>query len=309
MAGNDNTRPFRFGLQLRPTPDADVAADARRAEEAGFDIVLVPDHVGPGLAPFVTLAAAAAATERIRIGTFVVNADIRNVVQIAWESTSLDHLSGGRFELGLGAGHTPQEFAATGLPFRPSRVRKARLAETVEIIRRLLDGEEVEFDTEHHHLRGAQVDRSRQDRLPILVGGNGAALLGHAGAHAEIVGLQGLGKTQLDGHRHTVRFEPSHLDEQIAQIRAGAGERFGELELNALVQIVDVTDDRAAGLAAACELIDGLEPQDAAAVPYVLIGSVDEIVDDIRRCRDRWGITYFVVRERDAFAPVIAALR
>src|SRR5262245_41034502 len=121
---------------------------------------------------------AAAATEHIRVGTMVLNNDMRNPVQMAWEAATLDRLSGGRAELGLGAGHTPQEYAATGVERSPAAVRKARLAESVEIIRRLVDGEEVDHDGEHYQLRGARIDRARQTRLPILVGGNGAALLG-----------------------------------------------------------------------------------------------------------------------------------
>ena len=186
------TRPIRFGFQISGDHAADPIAAARRAEELGFDVVTVSDHVGPPrMSPMTTLAAIAASTSRIRLGTFVLNNDMRNPVQLAWEAVTLDRLSGGRFELGLGAGHTPHEYSATGLAFDPPAVRKARLIEGVRVIRRLVDGETVDFEGEHVRVSGAEVGRSTQERLPVLVGGNGARLLGAAGELADIVGLAG----------------------------------------------------------------------------------------------------------------------
>jgi probable F420-dependent oxidoreductase len=296
---------FRFGLQVHGAPGDDVAGTGRRAEAAGFDVVLLADHVEPGgLAPMPTLAAIAQATSTIRLGTFVLNAEMRNPVQLAWEATTIDHLSGGRFELGLGAGHTPHEFAECGIPMAPAAERKRRLMAQVELIRSLVDGETVSSPA--LDAVDASIPRSKQDRLPILVGGNGETLLGHAGAHADIIGLQGLGRTLADGHRHEVRWTTDHLDRQLAQIRAGAGDRFDELELNALVQVVEVTDDADEAIARLCERIPSLTPNEVRDLPYVLIGTIDDIVDQLHRCRDRWGITYFVVRTLDDFAPIIA---
>jgi probable F420-dependent oxidoreductase len=299
---------IRFGYQLGRQDLADPLGAARQAEAAGFDVVLASDHVGPGRSPLPMLAAIAACTERIRIGTFVLNNDMRNPVQLAWEATTLDHLSGGRFELGLGAGHTPREYAATSIGFDPPGVRKRRLMESVEVIRALLDGEEVTRAGEFFQVEAARIERSVQARLPILVGGNGPALLQHAGLHADVVGLQGLGRTLPDGHRHTVDFTPDRLTAQVAQVRAAAGERAASVELNALVQVAEVTADRDPVLGELVASVDGLTREDAEDVPYVLVGTVDEIVAKVSRCRDRWGITYFVVRTLEPFAPVIAAL-
>jgi probable F420-dependent oxidoreductase len=204
------TRPIRLGYQINGASASDPIGAAKRAEELGFDVVLVSDHVGPGPSPLVTLGAIAQATERIRIGTFVLNNDMRNPVQLAWEATTLDRLSQGRFELGLGAGHTPVEYHATGIVRRSAHDRKLRLQESVEVIRRLLDGETVTFEGAHINVRDAAVDRSTQGRLPILVGGNGAELLEHAGRHADIVGLQGLGRTYPDGHQHEAKWGSKH---------------------------------------------------------------------------------------------------
>ena len=271
-------------------------------------MVLVADHVGPGMAPIPTLAAIAQATDAIRLGTLVLNSDMRNPVQLAWEAVTLDRLSGGRFELGLGAGHTPQEYAATDVGFDPPRVRKKRLAESVEIIRGLVDGGRVDYSGEYYSIEGAQMDPAVQERLPILVGGNGKAPLANAGARADIIGLQGLGRTQPDGHRHTVKWDPDWLTTQIQQIRTGAGNRFDQLELNALVQVVEITDERDAALAAICQRVEGLDPEHAAQVPYLFVGSVDQIVDHILACKERWGISYYAVRDLDGFEPIISAV-
>ena len=209
----------------------------------------------------------------------------------------------------IGAGHTPQEYAATGLVFDAPAVRKERLIESVRVIRRLVDGETVDFHGEHVRVEGAEVGRSLQDHLPILLGGNGARLLGATGELADIVGLQGLGRTLPDGHQHDVRWTTDHLTAQVEQVHAGAGARVDDIEFNALVQVFNVTDDRNAGLEDACEFVGDLSMADAAVIPYLMIGTVDEIVAHVHRCRDRWGITYFVVRTLDDFAPVLEAFR
>lgn len=280
-----------------------------RAEELGFDIVLAADHVGSGWSPMPTLSTIAGVTGTIRLGTLVLNNDMRNPVQLAWEASTLDRLSGGRFELGLGAGHTPQEYEATGIARSDPGVRKGRVNESVEIIRDLLDGKVVDHDGEHYRIERARIDPSEQERLPILVGGNGASLLTHAGRHADIIGLQGLGRTGDDGHSHEVKWSAQHLDDQIAQVRVGAGARFDDVEFNALVQVVQITDDRDGALEKVCERVDGLTIDDARTTPYLLVGTVDEIVLHMMTSNERWGINYFVVRELDDFEPVLRALR
>jgi len=302
-------RTLRVGHQLSARLEGDPVAAAVRAEQLGFDIVLAADHVGPGWSPMPTLSAISAHTDRIRLGTLVLNNDMRNPVQLAWEASTLDRLSGGRFELGLGAGHTPAEYDATGIERSAPGARKRRLAESVEIIRDLLDGQVVEYEGEHYRIDRARIDRAEQDHVPILVGGNGAALLAHAGRHGDIVGLQGLGRTREDGHSHDVKWSTQHLDEQIEQVRLGAGERFDEIAFNAMVQVVQITDDREAAIGDVVERVEGLTSEDASTTPYLLIGTVDEIVAHMTTCNERWGINYFAVRELDEFEPVLRALR
>jgi probable F420-dependent oxidoreductase len=301
---------FRFGYQLPVEDDATPVAAAVRAEQLGFDVVSVADHVGAGRvpSPMPMLGAIANATDGIRIGTLVLNNDMRNPVQLAWEAVTLDRLSDGRVELGLGAGHTPQEYRATGLSIDSAAIRKQRLCESVELIRQLLDGDTIDYDGTYYQLAAAHVGRSIQERLPILVGGNGEVLLKHAARHADIIGLQGLGKTKVDGHGHAARWTADHLDKQIEQIHAGAVSRQTNPELNALVQHVEITDDRDAALEGVCGRVEGLTYEDASTTPYLMVGTVAEIGEHIHECYRRWGISYFTVRD-DNFAPVIQAIR
>ncbi len=301
-------RDFRFGLAIANGFSDEPVKAALEAEASGFDVVVIGDHIGPEFAPIPTLAAIASATTSIRLGTNVINADLRNPVQLAWEAATLDRLSGGRFELGVGAGHTPQEYAAVGVDQYPPTVRKRRLMESVELLSAMLAGDTVTHAREFFDIANAHVAESGRP-VPLLVGGNGRALLEHAGRHADIVGLQGLGRTLPDGHRHTVRWTAAHLENQLDQIRAGAGDRFDDIELSALVQVVDVTDDADAAIATLCDRVDGLSVSDAVETPYALIGTVDEIADKLERCRQRWGISYFIVRDHDQFSPITHRLR
>ena len=299
---------MRFGLQLRADDPTEVGAAARRAEQLGFDVVLVADHVGSDWSPLQLLGAAAAATDRVRLGTFVLNAGLHHPLIVAREIATLDRLSGGRVELGLGAGHTPAEFAAAGVPFRSAAERKVRLAEFIEIVRALLDGETVDHHGRHFDLTAASSGPATpKGRVPILVGGSGTKLLTHAGEHADIVGFTGLGRTLSDGHRHAVRFQPDVLDAEVAVVTAAAAGR--PVELNVLVQVVDITADREAAAARLALDVEGLTLPDALATPFLALGTHDEIADHLRRAADRWGIGYVVVRDADGFAPVIERLR
>jgi probable F420-dependent oxidoreductase len=301
-------RPFRFGLQVRGESAEHLRSQARAAEAAGFDVISTADHVSVNWAPLPPLLAMADCTTRLRFCPLVLNNDFHHPVHLARELAAIDHLSGGRLELGIGAGHAFTEYAAIGQRFDPPAVRKQRLAESVEILRLLLDGEEVTFSGEHYHLQAVRSMRSLQPRLPFLVAVNGKRALAHAARHADIIGLFGLGRTLEDGQRHEVRWQSSRLDATVAYIREQAGERAEQLEFNALVQRVVVTDDRRAAAEEVAAGIDSLSVEDALVTPFLALGSHAEIADHLRACRERWGITYFTVRDLDGFAPVIASL-
>ena len=302
-------RPFRFGLQVRNLPADELRGVARDAEAAGFDVLSTSDHVSEGWAPLLPLLAATDCTTRLRVCPLVLNNDFHHPVHLARELASLDQLSGGRLEVGIGAGHAFTEYAAIGQTFDPPAVRKARLAESVEVLRRLLDGETVSFAGEHYQLDGVRTMRALQPRVPIMVAVNGRRALAHAATHADIVGLFGLGRTLADGLRHEVRWEADRLDRTAAYIWDQAGQRADRLELNALVQRTIVTSDRSAAVEEVVSQIEGLRREDALATPFLAIGSPAEIAEHLNKCRERWGISYFTVRELTAFAPVIAILR
>ncbi|HEV3450072.1 MAG TPA: TIGR03621 family F420-dependent LLM class oxidoreductase [Acidimicrobiia bacterium] len=302
------TRSFRFGLQLWDAPTgAAWAAAARRAEELGFDVLVVPDHAVAGvLAPLAALGALAAATTRIRIGTLVLNNDFRHPALLAREAATLDLLSGGRFELGLGAGHAAPEYHELGIPFDPPGVRVSRLTSSVAILRRLFDGETVSVDGPHYVLDEHRLDPAR--RPTLLVGGNGDRVLRLAARLADVVGFTGLGATLPDGQRHVTEWAVGEIDAKVATVRAAAGDRVDELELSALVQYVEITEDRALAVEPIAART-GTDPDTLLASPYLLVGTRDEIVEQIRRARDRWGFSYFVTRDAEATAPIIDGLR
>ncbi len=281
-------RGFRFGLQLWEADPSGLRRKARLAEEAGFDVLLVGDHVDDGWAPLPILADLAAITDRIRLGTLVLNNDLRHPVLLAQEVTTLDHMSGGRFELGLGAGHK---------------------SESVEILRALLDGRQVDFVGEHYTVRQAQVRAAAQDHLPILVAANGSRILAHAAQHADVIGLSGLGRTLPDGNHHEVRWAPIRLDEQVAVIREAAGERWEALELNVLVQRVEITRHRRKAAKDLAARIPGLTVEDALETPFLALGTHAEIADQLLAARARWGISYVAARDASALAPVIERIR
>jgi probable F420-dependent oxidoreductase len=303
-----NVPTIRFGLQVNPGV-GDIDRIGAEAEASGFDVITTADHVRPGGgSPMITLARLAGATSTIGLGTMVINNDMRNPVQLAWEAVTLHRLSGGRFELGLGAGHSTHEYAETGIPFDGPPTRKARLREATEIIAALTRGDTVDYEGDHYQLTGATVIAPEDvtTPLPILVGGNGTALLTHAARHADIIGLQGLGRTLEDGHRHTVKFGFDHLEAQLGVIEEARGDR--TVELAALVQRCEITDDREAALATIAENIEGVSVAEASATPYLAVGTVDEIANHFITVRNRWGISYFTVRDPD-FGPIIDRVR
>ena len=302
-------RPFRFGFQFR-TGTADELRDlARRAEAAGFDLVCSWDHVTDGWSALMPLLAMAEAAPTIRVCPMVINNDFHHPVHLAREVASLDALTGGRVELGIGAGHAFTEYASIGQPMDPPAVRKRRLAESVEILRMLLDGEQVTYAGAHYRITAAQTMRSAQQRLPILVGVAGREALAHAARHADAIGLMGLGRTLADGQRHEVRWQPERLTATVEHIRAEAGDRIDDLELNALVQVVEVTSDRRAAAERLADAIHGLTVEDALETPFLALGTHDEIAEHLLACRERWGISSFTVRSIEDMAPVIAQLR
>ncbi|GAA2587886.1 MULTISPECIES: LLM class F420-dependent oxidoreductase [Streptomyces] len=291
------SRPFRFGVNLMSAAPADEwDAKCRRAEELGYDVILVPDHLGMP-APFPALVAAARATERPRLGTFVLNAGFWNPALLAREVATTDALTGGRLELGLGTGYVRAEHDTAGLAFGSPGERVDHLRRTVEELERLL-GDDAYLPR--------PVQRSG---VPLLIGANGDRMLELTARHAAVAAFTG-GRTA----RGTGRLAPvtaEELDERVARYRELAAGRKEPAELNLLIQMVAVTEDRAAAVRPYLEHMPHLTPGQVLELPIFLAGSLEQITAQVRAQRERYGFTYLTVLEpsMEAFAPVLRALR
>jgi probable F420-dependent oxidoreductase len=295
-----------FALQAQPENAVDWLDLARRAEAAGFDTLLAADHPGSCAAPFVALAAAAAVTTTIRLGSYVANAAVREPILLATDVATLDVVSGGRALLGLGAGHTPAEWDAIGQVRPGVRGRVDRCIAVAEATTRLLAGERVTVSTPELTMLNAELAEPRpvQERIPLLVGTANTRLLRWAGEHADIVGLTGFGRTRSDGHQHEARWRLADIDAQVGSAREG-----GDATLEALVQQVEITDDAERVLAEHAGRL-GMSVDELRQVPFLLVGTADEIVAAVRAHRERWGISRYAVRRAglDALAPLLPRL-
>ncbi|MET7765163.1 LLM class F420-dependent oxidoreductase [Streptomyces sp. NPDC005393] len=296
--------PFRFGVNLLTLESASAWREkCHRAERLGYDVLLVPDHLGLP-APFPALIAAAEATERPRLGTFVLNAGFWNPTLLAREVATCDTLTGGRLELGLGAGYVKAEHDSAGLPFGSPRERVDHLEQTVHVLERL------PADPEQRP-RPAQTPRP-----PLLLGGNGDRLLRLAARHAEIAAFTGAVQApgKPPGTMHLI--SPEALEERVATYRrfaaeakpGGAGE---PAELNYLIQVVSDTDDPRATARELARYAPDLSEDQLLAHPALLLGSPKDMADQLRAHRERFGFSYFTVLDpnMEAFAPVIEELR
>ncbi|MCW7943949.1 5,10-methylene tetrahydromethanopterin reductase [Streptomyces hygroscopicus] len=292
-------RPFRFGVNLlSPGPAEQWRAKCRRAEGLGYDVILVPDHLG-WPAPFPALVAAAEATERPRVGTFVLNTGFWNPTLLAREVATTDALTSGRLELGLGTGYVQAEHDRAGLPFGSPRERVDHLRCTVEELERLLGSEEF------------QPRPVQQPRVPLLIGGNGDRMLGLTAEHADIAAFAGARSVPGSGTGQSAPLTAEELDERVALYRGLAAGRKEPAELNLLIQMVAVTQDRAGAVRPLLERVTDLTLDQALELPIVLLGTVEQIAEQVRDRRERYGFSYLAVLEphMEAFAPVIEALR
>ncbi len=306
-------KPFRFGVNVGPSRSrAEWVEKARRIEGLGYDILTVPDHLTDLLAPMLALASAAEATTTLRLGTNVLNNDFRHPVLVAREAATVDLLTGGRFELGLGAGHMQSEYDQAGFGFDKGGTRVDRLAEAVTIIKGLLMGERVTFAGRHYRVADHTIFPLPVQRPhpPIAISGNGRRLLSLAAREADIVGLSGITFRRGGTEPDISGWKASGVDERIRLVRESSGDRCAQLELNALVQRVVVIDDRRRAAGELAHHWNQLTPEEILDSPHVLVGTVDQMIEDLRLRRERWGISYFTVFEPylSAFAPVVAQL-
>jgi probable F420-dependent oxidoreductase len=306
-------RRFRFGLACsKGRSRKDFTELARKAEDLGYATLFVPDHfVDHDLAPTIALAHAAAVTERLRVGTFVLGNDYKHPVVCAREMASLDLLSDGRLELGIGAGWMTADYEKAGIPLDRPGVRIARLAESITIMKGLFAPGPFTFHGEHYQVTELDgMPKPVQQPVPFFVGGGAPKILALAAREAQIVGINanlrlGTGTSPDVAQSMT----PQATDQKVGWVREAAGDRYDDLELQALVGFVHVTDDATQILKGIADAF-GVTVDEARVAPPCLVGSEDDIAASLEERRERWQMSYHVIDDNaiDTFAPVVARL-
>ena len=306
-------RPFRFGVKLRHTDDGPSwAAQARRIESLGYATLTVPDHFGTQFAPLVAATAAACATSRLRIATSVLGNDFRHPALLAKEAATLDVLSGGRLELGLGAGWARSDYESTGIAFDPPGVRVERLAEAICLLRACFAGGRATFEGRHYRVRDLDASPRPVQRPgpPILIGGGGRRILTLAAREADIVGINPVARSGRQDPDMDRDATDAATDRKVGWIRAAAGARLETLELCMQSLCISITGDRAVADRALTRRFPDLPIDEARRVPSAWTGSIDAVCDRLESHRERWGISYWIVPldAVEILAPIIDRL-
>ncbi len=310
------SRPFRFGVLCEEMGTAEAwITKARRVEELGYATLLLRDHFMPGpfpnqFAPIAALTAAAMLTTRLRVGSMVFDNDYRHPVLLAKEAATLDVLSGGRFEFGLGAGWMGSEYEQAGMPFDTPGTRISRFEEALPIFKGLFADGPLTFTGKHYTIR--EIDGFpkplQRPHPPILIGAGGQRMLAIAGREADIVGIL---PGPLNKGEPTVNdpaaFTPERYTEKIARLHEAAGERFSQLELSVITSPVFTTDRRqGAAQVAQARGWSGVEPEAILEMPNTFVGTEDEIAEQMLERRERFGFSYYMVT--DALMETVAPL-
>ncbi|MEY2581846.1 MAG: hypothetical protein QOE09_1695 [Ilumatobacteraceae bacterium] len=305
-------RPFRFGVQASTAADAaSWVALARKVESLGYSTLTMPDHFGDQLAPVPALMAAAAATTTLRVGALVWDNDYKHPVVLAKELATMDVLSEGRLEIGLGAGWLATDYQQSGIPYDSNRVRVDRFEEGLAVVKRAMSGEPFSFTGRHYTITDyTGSPRPVQSPYPpVLVGGGGKRVLTIAAREADIVGINGNLAAGMIGPEAIATMTAEAVGQKVEIVAAEAGERLADLEFNIRVFMVRVTDDRDTAIQQIADFVQ-VDPSLVVESPFTLIGTPAQMVEALLRRRERWGFSYIVVGGDDveSFAPVVAEL-
>lgn len=304
-------RPFRFAVTATRAESGEAwRAKARRIEELGYDVLLITDHITQQLAPVPAMAAALEATTHLRVGSYVFANDYRNPVMLAKEIATLDVLSGGRVEWGIGAGWYARDYEMLGIPYDPPAARIARLREGVALIERLFAEDTVDASGRFYTVHGAKLlpKPVQRPRPPLMVGAGGPRMLRFAARHADIVALNP--RFDANGHPVVADLLSSEVKRKLVALRAAVGDRLDAVERNVFVLDAGVSDEPRSLVdamatrlkAAATQLVDS---------PFVLYGTTESLVRTLLERRERLGISYYGLPDKatEPFATVVRALR
>lgn len=305
-----NQRPFRFGVMAHPATSLHAWQEqARRIEALGFGTLLIWDHLDTQLSPLPALVAAATATTTLRLGTQVLANDFRHPALLAREAATVDLLSGGRLELGIGAGWNATEYRQAGIPFADGTSRVARLRESVQILKRLWAGELVSYAGEHYQLDGlmSHPRPAQRPHPPLMIGGARRRLLSLAAEEADIVAFAT--KVYPDGRHDFVESTGPRMEERVSWVRGAAGKRLAELDLHVHVGGVILTDDPDATAAQLGPTVGLSGPQLRDCV-QALLGSEESIIETLQQRREKYGLNYVTVSADflEPMAPIVARL-
>ena len=307
-----HARRFRFGIQLSSaTTGADWADQARKAEDLGYSTLFLPDHFGDQLAPMPAMMAAADATTDLKVSCLVFDNDYKHPVVLAKELATVDVLSGGRIEVGLGAGWMATDYEQSGIPMEAPGVRVSRMEEAIQVLKGCFGPGPFSFQGEHYEITAYDAKpKPVQTPPPLLIGGGAKRVLSIAAREAQIVGINPSihsGRVDAAAAQNGAAGE---TDKKLDWVKQAAGDRYDDLEINLLQFAGIVTDDRA-GTAQMMAPLFGLPPEELETYPHACIGSIEQICDDLRARRERWDASYIVFQgdTMEVMAPVVAALR
>jgi probable F420-dependent oxidoreductase len=305
-------KPFRFGVQALSQPDRKSWIDlAQRTEAAGFDVLTMPDHFTDQLAPVPALMSVADATTKLRVGALVWDNDYKHPVVLAKELATMDLLSEGRLELGIGAGWMISDYEQSGIPYDRAGLRIERMIEGIDVMKGCFAEGAFSYAGKHYTITdyNGSPKPVQAPCPPILIGGGGKRVLTYAAQVADIIGINATMSAGAVGPEAISTMTAEAVDAKVDIVRDAVGTRLNHVEMNIRAFLVNITDD-AAGAISRLAAGMGVEESMVAKTPFALMGPPSKLIEDLIARRERWGFSYVIVGGEDVekFAPVVAAL-